>query len=96
MAKGKPGKVRTRHILVEKHSKALEIISKIQEGADFKEMARNFSTCSSKKKGGDLGFNAKGKMVPEFEKAAFSLNVGQMTHDPVKTRFGYHIIKRTG
>jgi len=96
LAKGKPGKVRTSHILVEKHSKALEIISKIQEGSDFKEMARNFSTCSSKKKGGDLGFNAKGKMVPEFEKAAFALNVGQMTHDPVKTQFGYHIIKRTG
>ena len=95
MGKGKAGKVRTSHILVEKHSKALEIISMIQEGRDFKEMARKFSSCPSKKKGGDLGFFGKGQMVPEFEKAAFSLNVGQMTHNPVKTKFGYHIIKRT-
>ncbi|MDF1539754.1 MAG: peptidylprolyl isomerase [Candidatus Thorarchaeota archaeon] len=96
MAKGKPGKVRTSHILVEKHSKALEIISSIREGKDFKEMAMQFSTCPSKKKGGDLGFFGKGQMVPEFEKAAFALNVGQMTNDPVKTKFGYHVIKRTG
>lgn len=95
MAKGKAGQVRTSHILVEKHSKALEIISNIREGADFKEMAAKFSTCPSKKKGGDLGFFGKGQMVPEFEKAAFALNVGQMTNDPVKTKFGYHIIKRT-
>ncbi len=96
MAKGKPGKVRTSHILVEKQSKALEIISSIREGADFKEMALKFSTCPSKKKGGDLGFFGKGQMVPEFERAAFALNVGQMTNDPVKTKFGYHVIKRTG
>ena len=96
MAKGKAGKVRASHILVDKHSKALEIISKIREGQDFKEAARSFSSCPSKKKGGDLGFFGKGQMVPEFEKAAFALNVGQMTNDPVKTKFGYHIIKRTG
>ncbi len=94
MAKGKPGQVRASHILVDKHSKALEIISKIKEGADFKEMAREYSTCSSAKKGGDLGFFGKGQMVKEFEQAAFKLNPGQMTNEPVKTQFGYHIIKR--
>ena len=94
MAKGKPGKVRASHILVDKHSKALEIISKIKEGADFKEMARQYSTCSSAKKGGDLGFFGKGQMVKEFEQATFNLNPGQMTNEPVKTQFGYHIIKR--
>ena len=94
MAKGKPGKVRASHILVEKHSKALEIISKIKEGEDFKKMAKLHSTCPSKKKGGDLGFFGKGQMVPEFERAAFNLNPGQMTNEPVKTKFGYHIIKR--
>ena len=95
MAKGKAGKVRTSHILVDKHSQALEIIRKIAEGSPFKKMAKQFSTCPSSKKGGDLGFFGKGSMVPPFEKAAFALNVGQMTNDPVKTKFGYHIIKRT-
>ncbi|MGY5863845.1 MAG: peptidylprolyl isomerase [Candidatus Thorarchaeota archaeon] len=96
MAKGKAGKVRASHILVDKHSQALALISKIREGEDFKNVARQHSTCSSKKKGGDLGWFTKGQMVPEFEKAAFKLNVGAMTTDPVKTQFGYHIIKRTG
>jgi peptidyl-prolyl cis-trans isomerase C len=96
MSKGKAGKVRASHILVEKHSQAQALISKIAEGADFKTVAKNHSTCPSKKKGGDLGWFTKGQMVPEFEKAAFKLNVGAMTPEPVKTKFGYHIIKRTG
>jgi peptidyl-prolyl cis-trans isomerase C len=96
MAKGKPGQVRTSHILVDKHSQAQALISRIAEGEDFAKIARDYSTCPSKKKGGDLGFFGKGQMVPEFEKAAFNLNVGAMTMDPVKTKFGYHIIKRTG
>ncbi len=95
MAKGKPGQVRASHILVEKHSQALALITRIREGEDFAKIARDYSTCPSKKKGGDLGFFGKGQMVPEFEKAAFGLSVGAMTTDPVKTKFGYHIIKRT-
>ncbi len=95
MAKGKPGQVRASHILVDKHSQALALISKIRDGDDFAKVARDFSTCPSKKKGGDLGFFGKGQMVPEFERAAFNLSVGAMTTDPVKTKFGYHIIKRT-
>ena len=94
--KSKAGKVRASHILVEKHSQALEVIRKIAEGADFKEMARQYSSCPSKKKGGDLGWFTRGQMVPEFERAVYALNVGQMTNEPVKTKFGYHIIKRTG
>jgi len=95
MAKGKPGQVRASHILVEKHNQALTLISRIREGEDFAKIARDYSTCPSKKKGGDLGFFGKGQMVPEFERAAFNLSVGAMTTDPVKTKFGYHIIKRT-
>ncbi|MGQ4871438.1 MAG: peptidylprolyl isomerase, partial [Candidatus Thorarchaeota archaeon] len=72
--KSKAGKIRASHILVEKHSQALEIIRKISEGADFKEMARQYSTCPSRKKGGDLGWFGRGQMVPEFERAAFALN----------------------
>ncbi|MFX1482344.1 MAG: peptidylprolyl isomerase [Promethearchaeota archaeon] len=96
MAKGKAGKVRASHILVDKHSQALALINKIVEGEDFAKVARNYSLCPSKKKGGDLGWFTRGQMVPEFEKAAFALSVGAMTRDPVKTKFGYHIIKRTG
>ncbi|MCK4483511.1 MAG: peptidylprolyl isomerase [Candidatus Thorarchaeota archaeon] len=95
MGKGKAGKVKASHILVDKHSKAVEIIRKIAEGEDFAKMAREHSSCPSRKKGGDLGFFGKGQMVSEFEKATFTLSVGAMTRDPVKTKFGYHIIKRT-
>jgi peptidyl-prolyl cis-trans isomerase C len=96
MAKGKAGKVRASHILVDKHSQALALISRIKEGDDFASIAKQYSSCPSKKKGGDLGWFTKGQMVPEFEKAAFNLNVGAMTNEPVKTKFGYHIVKRTG
>ena len=96
MAKGKAGKVRASHILVDKHSQALALISKIAEGEDFGKVAKQYSSCPSKKKGGDLGWFSKGQMVPEFEKAAFALSVGAMTREPIKTKFGYHIIKRTG
>jgi parvulin-like peptidyl-prolyl isomerase len=93
---GKAGKVRASHILVKKHNQALEIISRIREGEDFASMAKHSSDCPSRKKGGDLGWFGRGQMVKEFENAAFSLSVGAMTTDPVKTEFGYHIIKRTG
>jgi parvulin-like peptidyl-prolyl isomerase len=96
MAKGKAGKVRASHILVDKHNEALTLISKIREGEDFRNVCRQHSNCPSKKKGGDLGWFGKGQMVPEFERAAFNLKVGAMTNEPVKTKFGYHIIKRTG
>ena len=95
MAKGKPGQVRTSHILVDKHSQAQALISRINDGEDFAKIAREYSTCPSKKKGGDLGFFEKGKMVPEFERAVRSLKVGEIS-EPVKTQFGWHLIKRTG
>lgn len=96
MSKGKGGKIRASHILVDKHSQALALITRIAEGEDFGQIAKQYSSCSSKKRGGDLGWFTKGQMVPEFERAAFALSVGAMTREPVKTQFGYHIIKRTG
>lgn len=96
MSKSTSGKIRVSHILVDKQSQALDIIRKISEGSDFAKMAEQFSSCPSKKKGGDLGWFGKGQMVPEFERAAFALGPGQMTTEPVKTKFGYHIIRRTG
>ncbi|MCX6648220.1 MAG: peptidylprolyl isomerase [Candidatus Bathyarchaeota archaeon] len=88
-------KVRASHILVEKQSQALKVLEELKAGADFRELAKKYSTCPSGKKGGDLGQFGRGQMVREFEQAAFALKAGQVS-EPVKTQFGYHIIKRTG
>jgi len=88
-------KIRASHILVEKHSQALRILEELKKGADFRELARRYSQCPSGKRGGDLGFFGRGQMVKEFERAAFALKVGEVSQ-PVKTQFGYHIIKKTG
>ncbi len=87
-------KIRASHILVSKLSEADDILLKLRGGADFFVMAKKYSSCPSKKRGGDLGFFSKGMMVKEFEKAAFNSEIGQLV-GPVKTQFGYHIIKRT-
>lgn len=86
------GEVQAKHILVDNEELAKEIIIKLNEGGDFSELAMEYSSCPSKHKGGDLGFFTRGKMVPEFEEAAFNLGIGEMTQKPVKTQFGYHII----
>lgn len=88
----KPESADASHILVEEEDKAREIYEKIQKGEDFEELAKEFSTCPSKEKGGNLGTFTKGQMVKEFEDAVFENEVGTIT-EPVKTQFGYHIIK---
>ncbi|HMF29949.1 MAG TPA: peptidylprolyl isomerase [Candidatus Lokiarchaeia archaeon] len=89
------GKMRASHILVKKLTQAQQIKDDIEGGADFKVLAEKFSDCPSKKKGGDLGWFTKGSMVPEFETAVRNLKMNEIS-GPVKTQFGYHIIKRTG
>ena len=85
--------VRARHILVESKSEAEEVRNKLLAGEDFSKLAKDYSTDSSNnEQGGDLGFFARGDMVKEFEDVAFSLEVGNIS-EPVKTDFGYHIIK---
>jgi parvulin-like peptidyl-prolyl isomerase len=84
--------VRASHILVKKESEAKKILESLKNGASFSKLAEEHSECPSGKKGGDLGWFGRGKMVPEFEKAAFSLKKGEIS-DLVKTKFGYHIIK---
>ncbi len=89
------GQVRASHILVDKLSLAQEIKDELDQGADFRKLAEMYSTCPSKKRGGDLGPFGRGQMVPEFEKAVYSMSIGEIS-GPVKTVHGYHIIKRTG
>lgn len=101
----KPESVHARHILIkvdqnadekakkEAEAKANDIKKKLAAGKDFAELAKEFSDDpGSKQKGGDLGFFAKGRMVPEFEKAAFELKVNEISN-LVKSNFGYHIIQ---
>ncbi len=83
------------HILVETEEKASEIFKMIESGElTFEDAAKAHSTCPSSENGGSLGVFGKGQMVPEFEKACFEMNVGEIA-GPVKTQFGYHLIKLT-
>lgn len=83
--------VTARHILVETLEEAEKIEQEIKKGMDFKDAAKQYSTCPSKEQGGKLGSFARGQMVPEFEEVAFALKVGELSK-PVKTQFGYHLI----
>ena len=85
--------VRARHILVEKEAKAEEVIAKLDEGTAFKDLASEYSTGPSGQRGGDLGYFSKDKMVKPFANAAFDLEAGNYTSEPVKTQFGWHVIK---
>ena len=94
--------VRAAHILrssekqgnEEALEKIEEIKAEIDGGSDFSELATAHSDCPSSSRGGDLGTFGRGAMVPAFEEAAFSLEVGKVS-EPVETEFGYHLIHRT-
>jgi len=84
--------VRAAHILVKGEPKAKELMEKLKKGESFDKLAMENSECPSKKRGGDLGWFTRGKMVREFENAAFAGEKGALV-GPVKTQFGWHIIK---
>ncbi|MEM7213921.1 MAG: peptidylprolyl isomerase [Pseudomonadota bacterium] len=84
--------IRARHILVETEEAAREVIAELDGGADFAELAKTKSTGPSGPSGGDLGYFGRGRMVPEFEQAAFDLAKGDYTKEPVKSQFGWHVI----
>jgi peptidyl-prolyl cis-trans isomerase C len=86
---------RASHILVKTEDEANKILKRLADGEEFDKLARRFSSCPSGKQGGDLGWFGRGMMVPEFEQIAFSEEVGKVV-GPVKTQFGYHVIKVTG
>ncbi|AOV98359.1 peptidylprolyl isomerase [Edwardsiella hoshinae] len=80
------------HILVDSQAEAEALLQKLRRGANFQTLARRHSRCPSKRQGGDLGEFRQGSMVPEFDRAVFSSPL-LTPIGPVKTRFGYHIIK---
>lgn len=84
--------VHARHILVESKKDADAVIAELEKGGKFEELAKTKSTGPSGSKGGDLGFFKKSAMVPEFADVAFSLKAGEVS-EPVKTQFGWHVIK---
>jgi len=89
-----PIKIKCSHILVSKQSESLAIAERLKKGEKFGKLAKELSTDSgSAKKDGNLGYFTKGMMVKPFEEVAFKLQIGEVS-DPVKTDFGYHIIKR--
>ncbi len=85
--------ISARHILVTNEYEAKDIQKHLADGKTFQELAQKFSKCPSSRSGGDLGEFGKGRMVADFEEAAFKLDVDQVS-EPVKTKFGYHLIQR--
>jgi len=87
-------KIKCSHILVKKQSEALEIMERLKKGEKFGKLAKECSIDSgSAKRDGNLGYFGRGMMVKPFEEIAFKLQIGQVS-EPVKSEFGYHIIKR--
>jgi peptidyl-prolyl cis-trans isomerase C len=88
-----PNEVHCAHILVKTEKEAQTVSERLKKGEKFANIASEVSLCPSRKRGGDLGTFSRGRMVKEFEQAAFSLQKGEIS-SVVKTKFGYHIIKR--
>lgn len=88
------GGMEIAHILVDTEEKAKEVIAKLSQGNDFAELAKEYSTCPSSAQGGELGLiNENSGYVPEFKEPALKLKEGEITTEPVKSEFGFHVIK---
>ncbi|HHN66578.1 MAG TPA: peptidylprolyl isomerase [Thermopetrobacter sp.] len=86
-------RVRARHILVSSREEAEKVLKELKAGAKFEELAKKYSKDGSKEFGGDLGYFTADEMVPAFSKAVFALKKGEVTQEPVKTDYGWHIIR---
>lgn len=84
---------KARHILVDSEGKAKEIIKKLKDGAKFEDLVKEYSKGPSAENGGELGWFAKSEMIPEFADAAFALGKDETSKEPLKTQFGWHVIK---
>jgi peptidyl-prolyl cis-trans isomerase C len=87
-------RARARHILVSSEKSAKDLKKKIEDGANFADLAKQHSSCPSGKSGGDLGEFGRGQMVPEFDSVVFTAEIGKV-QGPVKTQFGWHLIEVT-
>ena len=87
-------KATARHILVNDEEECESLRQKIEDGADFAEIAKEHSSCPSGSKGGDLGEFGPGQMVKEFDEVVFNKEINTV-HGPVKTQFGYHLLEIT-
>ena len=85
--------IKASHILLDTQNEAVEVIKMLNNGDDFAEVAKNKSTGPSGPSGGDLGWFKRGQMVPPFENAAFSLGQNEISQKPIRTQFGWHVIK---
>jgi len=83
--------VRASHLLVTTEEEAKTLRDEILAGKDFADVAAEVSNCPSSAQGGDLGFFSRGMMVPEFDEAAFTLEVGELS-EPIRTQFGWHLL----
>ena len=87
-------KIGVSHILVAHQYEAEDILKALASGKIFEDLAHKYSMCSSANQGGDLGLIESSRLDSQFEEAAILLKVGQVTSKPIRTKFGYHIIKR--
>jgi len=85
--------VRARHILLKTEKEANDALAELKKGADFAAVAKSKSTDGSARDGGDLGYFSRGDMVAEFSDAAFAMKPGEVSKAPVKSQFGWHLIK---
>ncbi|MFP4386074.1 MAG: peptidylprolyl isomerase [Alphaproteobacteria bacterium] len=85
--------VKAAHILVDDKKTAEEIIKKLDDGADFAELAREYSKDGSAERGGELGYFAENEVVPEFAEVAFETEPGTYADEPAKSEFGYHVVR---
>jgi peptidyl-prolyl cis-trans isomerase C len=83
-----------RHILVETQQRCEDLKQQIESGADFAQIAKEYSKCPSSQQGGDLGEFSQGQMVKEFDDVVFSEEIGKV-HGPIETQFGFHLLEIT-